>query len=74
MKVKVYDDDVRISQEFAIDIVSQLFEESYYMWQSEWFREDQETETLFAKKVIATETIVFKALAQEFKNQLTKGD
>ena len=68
MQVTVYEDNVKISNEFVIKIVNELFAESYYMWQSEWFRKDQETETLFAKKVIATETIVFKALEQYLNN------
>jgi Asp-tRNA(Asn)/Glu-tRNA(Gln) amidotransferase C subunit len=47
--------------------VGQLFEESYYIWRSEWFREDEVTETLLARKIMATEQVVWKALEEYFK-------
>ena len=68
MKVKVHDKDITISKEYIKDIVGQLFEESYYIWKSEWFQKDEETETLFARKVMASETIVWRALEEYFKN------
>ena len=68
MKVKVYEKDVAISKKYIADIVGQLFEESYYIWKSEWFQKDEETETLFARKVMASETVVWKALEEYFKN------
>lgn len=68
MKVKVYEKDVAISKKYIADIVGQLFEESYYIWESEWFQKDEETETLFARKVMASEKIVWRALEEYFKN------
>tara|TARA_R100001440_G_scaffold15714_2_gene26699 strand:+ start:75 stop:347 length:273 start_codon:yes stop_codon:yes gene_type:complete len=68
MKVKVHDKDITISKEYIKDIVGQLFEESYYLWRSEWFKEDERTETLLAKKIMATETVVWRALEEYFKN------
>ena len=68
MKVKVYEKDVAISKKYIADIVGQLFEESYYMWKSQWFQKDEETETLFARKVMASEIIVWEALEEYFKN------
>ena len=68
MKVKVHDKDIAISKEYIKDIVGQLFEESYYMWKSQWFQKDEETEPLFARKVMASEIIVWEALEEYFKN------
>jgi Asp-tRNA(Asn)/Glu-tRNA(Gln) amidotransferase C subunit len=68
MKVKVYEKDVAISKKYIADIVGQLFEESYYLWRSEWFRKDEVTETLLARKIMATEQVVWKALEEYFKN------
>ena len=68
MKVTVDNKDTAISKEYIKDIVGQLFEESYYMWRSEWFREDEVTETLLARKIMATEKIVWRALSEYFKN------
>ena len=67
MKIKVEGKDVAISKEYIKDIVGQLFEESYYIWRSEWFREDEVTETLLARKIMATEQVVWKALEEYFK-------
>jgi Asp-tRNA(Asn)/Glu-tRNA(Gln) amidotransferase C subunit len=67
MKIKVEGKDVAISKEYISDIVGQLFEESYYIWRSEWFREDEVTETLLARKIMATEQVVWKALEEYFK-------
>ena len=67
MKVKVHDKDIAISKEYIKDIVGQLFEESYYIWRSEWFREDEVTETLLARKIMATEQVVWKALKEYFE-------
>ena len=68
MKVKVYEKDIAISEKYIASIVGQLFEESYYMWKSQWFQKDEETESLFARKVMASETIVWRALEEYFKN------
>ena len=67
MKVKVYEKDVAISKKDITSIVSHLFEESYYMWESVWFRKDGQ-ETAFAKRVMASETVVRRALEEYFKN------
>jgi len=72
MKVKVYEKNIAISKKYVANIVGQLFEESYYMWRSQWHRKDEETETLFARKVMATETIVWNALNEFFKKQSNK--
>jgi hypothetical protein len=67
MKIKVEGKDVAISKEYISDIVGQLFEESYYIWRSEWFRKDESTPTLLARKIMATEQVVWKALEEYFK-------
>jgi len=69
MKVKVYEKDIAISEKYIASIVGQLFEESYYMWKSQWFQKDEETESLFVRKVMATETVVWKALKEYFNKK-----
>jgi hypothetical protein len=69
MKVKVYEKDIAISEKYIASIVGQLFEESYSMWKSQWFQKDEETESLFARKVMATETVVWKALKEYFNKK-----
>ena len=49
--------------------MGQLFEESYYIWRSEWFRKDESTPTLLARKIMATEQVVWKALEEYFKKK-----
>ena len=72
MKVKVYEKNIAISKKYVANIVGQLFAESYYIWRSQWYRKDEETETLLARKVMATETIVWNALDEFFKKQSNK--
>jgi len=72
MKVKVHDKDIAISEKYIKDIIGQLFEESYYMWRSQWFRKDEVTETLLARKIMATEVVVWRALREYFKNNKIK--
>tara|TARA_R100000742_G_C4261152_1_gene78928 strand:+ start:56 stop:268 length:213 start_codon:yes stop_codon:yes gene_type:complete len=66
MKVNIDDKPIRISNKFINDKVGQLFEESYYMWKSEWYTKD-EKESHFAKKIMAVEQIVHMALNQYLK-------
>lgn len=69
MKVKVFEKDIAISEKYITSIVGQLFEESYYIWKSKWFQKNKETESLFARKVMATETVVWKALKEYFNKK-----